>query len=179
MNTLVHKLKARDEKALIQVMDQYIHLVVSIVNNVSKGSLSKEDVEETVSDVFVTLWNNTHKIEEGKLKGYICCIARTRTLNKIATCKNNIIVNIDDYDIEEDFSIEDTTEQKDIERELRGIISEIAQPDREILIRHYYYCETVSVISQTLNINIETVKSKLRRTRNKIKSYLIERGYTI
>ena len=52
-------------------------------------------------------------------------------------------------------------------------------PDREILIRYYYYEQTVSQIARETDINIETVKSKLRRTREKIKAKLIERSYAI
>ena len=52
---------------------------------------SKEDIEETVSDVFIVLWKNAEKVQVGKLKGYLCTIARTRTLNKIAANKNTKI----------------------------------------------------------------------------------------
>ena len=87
--------------------------------------------------------------------------------------------NIDDYDPEDDFSIEDETEKRDINRELREIISDIGQPDQEIVVRYYYYQQTTSKISAIMNINPETVKSKLRRTREKIKTMLTERGYVI
>lgn len=176
---LLHKLKKHDQKALEAIMEQYSRLVANIIYNVSKGNLSKEDIEETMTDVFVTLWNNAEKVQQGKLKSYICCIAKTRTLNKMAVTKNKAILNIDDYDIEADFSIEDATEQKDIHRELREIIDEIGMPDREILVRYYYYYQNVTQISNLMGINLETVKSKLRRTREKIKSKLIERGYTL
>ena len=75
---LVEKLKKHDEKALTQIIEQQSRLVASIIFNTSKGSLSKEDIEEVTSDVFVTLWNNAEKVQEGKLKGYICSIAKTR-----------------------------------------------------------------------------------------------------
>lgn len=176
---LVQKLKKHDEKALEKIMDQYANLVIAIINNISKGSLTNEDIEETVTDVFVTLWNNAEKVQDGKLKGYICIIAKTRTLNKIEACTNKPIININDYDLEDDFSIADETEKKDINRELREIIYDIGQPDQEIIIRYYYYSQTVSKISKVMNINIETVKSKLRRTRGKIKTRLEERGYAL
>ena len=75
---LVEKLKKHDEKALTQIIEQQSRLVASIIFNTSKGSLSKEDIEEVTSDVFVTLWNNAEKVQEGKLKGYLCSIAKTR-----------------------------------------------------------------------------------------------------
>lgn len=176
---LLQRLKKHDEKALGAIMNQYSRLVAALIYNVSKGSLSKEDIEETTADVFVTLWNNADKVQEGKLKGYICSIAKTRALNKMAVTHKKAVLNIDDYDLEDNFSIEDNAEDKDIHRELRDIISEISMPDREILIRYYYCYQNVSQISKVMGINLETVKSKLRRTREKIKAKLIERSYIL
>ncbi len=176
---LAQGLRKHDEKALEKTIEQYSRLAASVVYSVSKGSLTKEDIEEVVSDVFVTLWNNADKVLDGRLKGYICTIARTRTLNKLSAESSIPILNIDDYDPEDNFSIADETEKKDIHRELHEIIKEIAMPDREILIRYYFHCQTVSQIGEEMGIKIGTVKTKLRRTREKIKAKLIERSYTI
>lgn len=176
---LAQGLRKHDEKALEKAIEQYSRLAASVVYSVSRGSLTKEDIEELVSDVFTTLWNNAEKVQDGKLKGYICTIARTRTLNKLAAKDSSPILNIDDYDPEDDFSIADETEKKDIHRELREIIKEIEMPDREILVRYYFHCQTVSQIAEEMDIKLGTVKTKLRRTREKIKAKLIERSYTI
>ncbi len=176
---LVEKLKKHDEKALAQIIEQQSRFVASVIYNTAKGSLAKQDIEEVAADVFVTLWNNAEKVQAGKLRGYLCSIAKTRTLNKIKSLKNTAVLNIEDYDPEDDFSIADETEKKDIHRELREVITEIPLPDREILIRYYYYNQTVSRIAAEMKMNLETVKSKLRRTREKIKAKLIERSYAI
>ena len=68
---LVEKLKKHDEKALSQIIEQQSRFVASVIYNTSKGSLTKEDIEEVTADVFVTLWNNTEKVQEGKLQGYM------------------------------------------------------------------------------------------------------------
>ena len=47
------------------------------------------------------------------------------------------------------------------------------------MIRYYYYDQTVAQIAAEMKMNLETVKSKLRRTREKIKTKLIERSYAI
>lgn len=176
---LAEKLKQHDEKALGQIIEKYSRFAATVIYNTAKGSLAKEDIEEVVADVFVTLWNNAEKVQEGKLKGYICSIAKTRTLNKMKSLKNKAVLNIDDYDPEDDFSIEFEAEKQDMHRELREIITELPHPDKDILIRHYYYDQTVAVISQEMKIKLETVKSKLRRTRDKIKAKLIERSYVL
>ena len=176
---LAEKLKQHDEKALGQIIEKYSRFAATVIYNTAKGSLAKEDIEEVVADVFVNLWNNAEKVQEGKLQGYICSIAKTRTLNKLKGLNNKTVLNIDDYDPEDDFSIEFEAEKQDMHRELREIITELPHPDKDILIRHYYYDQTVAVISQEMKIKLETVKSKLRRTRDKIKAKLIERSYVL
>ena len=176
---LADKLKKKNKKALGQIIEKYSRFAATVIYNTAKGSLTKEDIEEVVADVFVNLWNNAEKVQEGKLKGYICSIAKTRTLNKLKGLNNKTVLNIDDYDPEDDFSIEFEAEKQDMHRELREIITELPHPDKDILIRHYYYDQTVAVISQEMKINLETVKSKLRRTRDKIKAKLIERSYVL
>ena len=173
---LVEKLKKHNEKALEQIIENETRFVATVIYNTATGSLTKEDIEEVTADVFVTLWNNAEKVQDGKLRGYLTVLAGTRTLNKIKSLRNKTVLNIEDYDPEDDFSITYETEKQDILRELKEVIMEIPFPDREILIRHYYYHQTVSQISAEMDIKTETVKSKLRRTREKIKTRLIERS---
>ena len=177
-NKLIPRLQNKDQKALEQIIEKYTPFVSAVISNVSKGSLSKEDIEETVTDVFVTLWKNADNIIEDRLKGYICRIAKTRALNKISSVSAHQLLNIDDYDPEDDFSISAEVENKQLAAELREIISEIQMPEREIIVR-YYYLQNTSKIAQVMNLNINTVKSKLRRARDKIKTKLIERGYAL
>lgn len=49
-------------------------------------------------------------------------------------------------------------------------------PDREIFLRHYYYCQSLKTISQEMDINISTIKTKLHRGRKKLKEIIIKGG---
>ena len=176
---LAARLKKKDEKALEEIILKYTSLVSTIIYNVSNGGMAREDIEEVTSDVFVTLWNNADKVQPDKLKGYLCCIAKTRAINKWKQVNKREVVSIEDYDIEDNFSITAETESSDINAELKRIVEKIEEPDKEILIRYYYYYQKTSRIAEIMKLNIETVKSKLKRTRQKIKTILTERGYGI
>jgi len=176
--TIESGLRKSNESALSEAIRHYSPLVATIIKNISRGTLTTEDMEEVLSDVFITLWNNRTKIAEGKLKSYLCCIAKTRALNKLSTIKQNL-VDIEDYDPEDDFSIEDATETKDINRELNEIIDAITEPDREILMRYYFYYQPASKIAAVLGINVETIRYRLKRTKNKLKEKLTERGFNL
>ena len=174
-----HGTRIKDEKTFEHIMDTFGHYVATIIYNVSKGTLTKEDVEETTSDVFITLWKNAEKVQEGKLKSYIGCIAKTRALNKVDSVRNKAVVNIEEFDLEDDFSISDETEKKDVTKEVRRVVDELTEPDREIIIRFYYYYQTAAEIAEIMEMNKETVKTRLRRTKEKIKKTLTERGFAL
>ncbi len=174
---LTQRLKQKEELALEELIRKYTPLVATIVNNAARGLLSKEDREEVVTDVFVTLWNNSGNIMENKLKGYLCRIAKTRALNKLTSAGKYETLPLDGYDPEDDFVLTAKVETKEMAVYLRQMIAELEMPEREIMIRYYYYSQNTSKISAVMGMNVETVKSKLRRTRLKIKEKLLERGY--
>ena len=160
------------------MVHKYLPLVSTVVYNIGKSKLTKEDMEEVISDVFVTLWKNTDKIIEGKLKGYLCSIARTKTLDKLYYIKEPPL-DIDDMQLEDDFYVEGIAEANETAEVLKQLISEIPEPDREILIRYYYYRQTAATIADRLGMKLPTVKSKLKRTREKLRRKLAERGYSV
>ena len=52
---------------------------------------------------------------------------------------------------------------------LRGPVLLLGEPDREVFLRHYFLAQTVQKISQIMNMNESTVKTKLRRGRGRLK----------
>ena len=47
------------------------------------------------------------------------------------------------------------------------------QPDKEIFLRFYYYYQSLEAISLEMGINLSSVKSRLRRGREKLKQSLL------
>ena len=174
---LTQRLKRHDEAAFEEVMNRYLPLVSNIVYNIGRDRLSKEDMEETISDIFVILWNNTDKIIEGKLRGYLCRIARTKALDRLSKHKKPQTLDIEELEIQSDFSMEVTAEIDDVTEILHELIDELHEPDREIMLRYYYYQQTAPIIAKILRMNKETVNSKLRRNKEKLRLKLKERGY--
>ena len=62
---------------------------------------------------------------------------------------------------------------------IQKAIMALQHSEREIFIRHYYYYQPVSVIAEEMNVNLSTVKTKLRRGREKLKELLTRGGYII
>lgn len=173
---LALRLKKHDERALDRIMLRYTPLVSSIIHNISGGSLPKEDIEEATADTFVSLWKHADSFDPDKLAGYLCAIAKSKALDCLK--KRRIVpVDIDEVEIEDDFSLIENTELKELTGELKRAIDKIDEPEREILIRYYFYYQKIEDISEYMKINPATVKVKLHRTRKKLRSILTERGF--
>ena len=174
---LAEKLIQGDENAFEAIVDRFTPLVSTIVYNLANGSLSVTDMEELVSDTFIALWYNHEKVQPDKLKGYLCCIAKNKTKNKLKSLFRHQTVNIDDADYEDGLVVADEIENKLVAEVLREALDIIGEPDKEIIIRHYYYYQSSTEISEKMGMKSETVKSRIKRAREKLKTILAERGF--
>ncbi len=175
---LINGLQNHDDFAVKELMDIYTPFVSSIIYNVSNGALSTADIEETTADVFIVLWNNSGKIREGSLQGYIASIAKSRTKDKIRRTKKHFI----EFDIEEvmpadEHLITDDIDRQILQKDLEDAMDTLDEPDKEILMRYYYYYQTAPKIAEVMSLKLEAVKSKIKRGRKKLKAFLEERGY--
>ena len=94
---LVNLLKYNPSKGLEIAVQQYSGLVKTIVVRII-GYDKQQDVEETVSDVFVALWKSINNFdpEKGKLKNYIISIARFKAaMNTILKIRKKLKKCID------------------------------------------------------------------------------------
>ena len=81
-------------------------------------------------------------------------------------------------DFEDGLVVSDEIENKVITEVLKEALDIIGEPDKEILIRHYYYYQSSTEISERMGMKSETVKSRIKRARGKLKAILTERGYS-
>ena len=171
-------LKHKDETALAWFIDRYAAYVNTIIYNIIGSSMTVSDVEEVSSDVFLTLWLNAERISPGKVKAYLSGIARNKAKEKTRLIGQELPLDedmliISDSDFERDMEIEEQS------KFLKSAILAMQHPDREIFLRHYYYYQSVAQIADEMSINISSVKTRLRRGRNKLKEALCEGGYEV
>ena len=175
---LVNLLKNNPTKGLEAAVKQYTGLVKTIVVRII-GYDNQQDVEETVSDVFVELWKSIDNFnpKKGQLKSYIISIARFLSINTYnrKIIKHNLIP-LEEDDLEFDMDL-DNEVSKSINKEIiKNTIINLPYPDKDIFIRRYYLFETVKEIASYLNLTPKTVENKLYRGKDKLRAELINKG---
>ena len=168
-------LKKRRHGSLEKAIELYTPYVTVVVYNIIGAALTKEDVEEVVSDVFLSLWKSAETLdaEKGSIRTYLAAIARNHAKNKLRTLHTH-------EEISENIISLYKTPQEDVEeRENRALmlelIKDLGEPDCEIFLRYYYYEEKISKIADITGLRASTVKTRLSRGRKRIKEILIEK----
>lgn len=86
---LVIKLKNNTAGALDSVIRKYSAYIYTVVYNVLSGKMTEEDIEETVSDAFIKLWQNSGNLREDKpLLPYLSVIALNLARNRLRENKS-------------------------------------------------------------------------------------------
>lgn len=166
------------EREFEKIIDGYTAYVVTVISKVAKERLSREDIEELASDVFVKLWERRNELntQEGKEKAYIGASARNHTLNLLK--RRGLLSTIP---LEEDVISDNATPEKVLLEEeeattIRQVIESLPEPDDEIFIRRYFYFEKIIDIARALNMKEQTVTTKLHRGKQKLAKLFKERG---
>ena len=165
------QLQSGDQQVLEWFIDRYGNYVGTIVNSIMQDCMSREDVEEVTADVFVTFWKSAENLLPLNLKGYLSRVARSLALRKLREKTQELPLEEDVLFIEEDSLIE-KLDQEERDRRVREAVLSMTPPDREIFLRHYYYCQNITMIAEKMKMNPSTIKTRLRRGREKLRQHL-------
>ena len=175
---IIHDIKSGNETAINYAMNKYSKLMWSIAATILINAATAEDIEECVADVFVYLWQNHEKYNEqrGGLKSWLCTIVKSKAIDKYRQLSRKSELSLlslsDEIGIEEIAAVDDimTAETKS---ELIEAVNSLEEPDREIIIRRYYYQQKPKEIGFILDIPIKQVKNRLYRSKLKLREMLI------
>ena len=122
-SALIKMIKSDKNKGLSNLIDQYTPLVYTIVRNKIASVCSAEDIEEVVSDVFITFYNQIESVDlsKGSLASYIMVIAKRKAVDRFRKSSVNrdvkLLDNEEEYiDLPDDFNLEDEFQQREIRK---------------------------------------------------------------
>lgn len=164
------ELRKGSEEALSWFISQYTPYVTTVIYNIIGTYMDTADIEEVAADVFFTLWENAGSVTS--VKGYLGTVARNKAKNKLREQKQDLPL-MDEILVVDGLDLEMLAEEKELSAAVKRAVMALPQPDREIFLRFYYYYQTLDDISAEMEINLSSVKSKLRRGRARLKKTLL------
>lgn len=177
-NNLIKEYLQNNELNIEKIVKDYSGYVYKIIDNSSKNIFPQEDIEEIISDTFFIIWKNKDKLDiQMPLSPYIAGV--TKNLIKQKCRKVNNVLDIEDYidRIESDINLESSYEGQEKINFLTLNLKKMKKDDIEIFQYFYYSGKTIKEIAIIMNLSEFSVKSKLYRTRKKLRNKLEKGGY--
>lgn len=170
----ISAIRHRDEAAINEVIRKYSKLLWSVAGPVLSSIGSTQDIEECVADTFIYLWEHPDKFEprRGKLKTWLSIIARTQAINRYREIAKRDTVPLEDIGFMDHLGIVDDILKEETRRALIAAINALGEPEREILIRRYYYEQKPKEIALALDMNVKQVDNRLYQTKLKLREAL-------
>lgn len=167
----LRQLQQGSAEALKWFINKYTPYVSTVIYNIIGSAMSSADVEEVTSDVFFALWENAGKVNSGSVRGYLGSIARNKAKNKFREAGFDLPLDEELY-ISEDLPLEDQHIEKELQAAVRREVMAMTEPDREILLRYYYYYQPIPRIAREMGMTAANIKVRLHRARNALRSTL-------
>ena len=177
---IIEMLFDRDEQALTVADDKYGSLCQKLAYKIIGDY---DEANECVNNSLFQLWNAIPPARPKSLKAYICGIVRNVA---VKICREQARYNENQTNFSELIElfsggekIEEQLDSKILGGYINEFLSSIDKTNRKIFVMRYYYNLPTKNIASVLNINDTTVRTKLFRTREELKIFLINKGYRL
>lgn len=159
-------------------MERYGEAITKLAYNYVRDWGRAEDIAQ---EVFLSAYKNIDYFKgESSEKTWIYRIAvnRCKDVLKSSSFRRTVLSKFDFFQTKSaDSSPELTVVQKDTNHTLVKCLFELPTKYREVMLLFYYEELTLKEISEVLDMKIDTVKTRLKRARGRLKERLREEGY--
>ena len=173
----------RSEEAIACTMQKYGRYLLRLAFNILH---IHEEAEECVNETYLSAWNQLPPDKPEKLLPYLGRISRCLALNRydyLTAQRRSVDFTVQLSELEDILSAPDTPQQQYERTELAAVISDFlreqSEEDRNLFVRRYWYSDSVRGIAERYGLRENTVKSRLLRTRQRLKAYLEKEGYAL
>lgn len=171
---MITEIKARNEAAINEAITKYSKLLWAVAGAVLRHIGSTQDVEECVADTFIYLWTHPEKYDpqRGKLKTWLSIVARTQAINRYRELAKQNTVSLEGADLIGQLGLSDPLYKAEVHHALLAAVNALSEPDREILIRRYYYEQKPREIALALDLSVKQVDNRLYQAKRKLREAL-------
>lgn len=177
-NAIIELYWDRKPEAIPATATKYGAYCSSIARNILE---SPEDAEECVNDTYLSAWNAIPPSRPQFLGAFLSKITRNLSLNRKKYNRagrrcEEVLVELDSI-VSGENDLERSFDRRELIRTINAFLGKLPEKQRSIFICRYFYCDGIANIAERFNMQEGAVTMQLFRTREKLRRYLIIRGY--
>ena len=168
------KLLKKDLNVFDYIMDNYNKLLWLVIGNILGKAGTPEDVEDCISDVYIKLLENPklYDYKKGSLKSFLVRVGKNLAIDRYRKLtKNNLIEFNEQINSQEEDALQSIISKENSKKVLNALNS-LKEPDKEIIIRRYFFGEKPKDISEKMLLNVKQIDNKLYQGKIKLKDIL-------
>jgi len=175
---LIQKLLDEEQEAFSYIIDNYSKLLWVVVGGILGKVGTPEDIEECISDVFVQIWRNprAYSQQKGSIKTYLAVIAKSKALDTYRKLSKFKIIELDEAIRAKDDDLLDYIVDKENGEALFAAIESLPEPNKEIVVRRYFFEEKPSNIAKAISLPVKEVENRLYQSKQKLRKQLGRNG---
>lgn len=181
---IIELLWRRDEAGLQGARESYGALCTGLADNLLG---SREDAEECFSDALLRLWNSVPPERPQHLRAYLAKLTRSAAIDRLralmAEKRGGGVSDALIDELAECVSGREDAESETMTRALGEAISRflrnIPARQRTLFVRRYFRGEPVQELAGRFGMRANSVTVSLKRTREKLRAYLEQEGFTL
>ncbi len=163
-----------DNKWVKNIYTEYKNLVYRIAVSIIKDAQLAEDI---MQDVFVTLYYSADHIrDKSKIKAWLIRATVNRSIDFTRKFQRVVALPSEFFEQQSSSTLCDPAwemDKKELASEIREGISSLPADLKALVVLYYYLEMPQKDISEVLETPLNTVKTRLRRARLMIRSYLL------
>lgn len=171
----------RNEEAIKETSKKYGNYCYTIANNILYNN---EDAQECVNDTYLGAWNAIPPHHPNVLSTFLGKITRRLSLNKwreknaIKRGNGEVALSFDELEecIPSNSSIKEELALKELSDAINVFLETLKVDERKVFVCRYFYFESIDEIAFRFSFTPSKVKMMLKRTRDRLKDYLIGKG---
>ena len=177
-NQIIDLYFARDEQAITQTQIKYGDTCMKISYNLLH---SRQDAEECVNDTYLSTWRAIPPQRPQSLGAFVCRIVRNLSLSRFRALHRQKRNRDMEVAIEELSHLiaapEDGVEE--LSEHISNFLDRQEKNDRLLFMGRYFHTCPVKELAPKLGMTVEQASTRLYRMRERLRIYLVERGYHV
>lgn len=174
----------RNEKAIEATNEKYGAYCTVVAKNILND---QRDSEECVSDTWLRAWNSMPPQRPNYLRLFLGKITRNLALDvvkrqgrkKRGSGEYELVID-ELHDVSDTaYQVESEMEKKELQRSINAFLHTLPERECNIFLRRYFYFESTKQIASLYDIRESNVLGILSRTRQKLRTYLVQEGYWV
>ena len=170
----------RDETAINETKAKYGNYCYSIAYNILKNY---EDAEECENDTYLEAWRTIPPQKPKILSAYLGTITRRKSIDKwrrktADKRDGEIQLSLQEFEyyLSDDKSINDEIIAEEMAKKISEFLRTLPEKECNVFLRRYWYFDSITEICNRYGYGQSKVKMMLKRTREKLFSYLEKEG---